>query len=487
MSTNSTAPTTKEILRPLFENEKETVKIQLILDPRKHGSDIQKFRKTEGKISLDDLLKVKDMPTIPAVIRVTYNRALFYHKTGFKCTFAAWEAMRQAKGNSDAMRQRKMLKITFDKVYRVVDELCNKGNFTFDILRTQLTGKDSDTFSNVWLNIIERTKKYNTASAYRYAYNSFSKFAGINVPFSRISPEYVDKWVDRMVDTGNGSTTIGMYTRAMRVAVNECIKLGKIKESQFPFGKERDGKVKIPRGKKRTYDFIDIDTINKIRSFKAPDDWKEQYAEGVVKSINLWLFSYLAGGANLADIAELTWTDYYFHSGGTELQFIRKKTIDTSDDAIEILIPIIPETSSILEKYGSAPELGKRVFPCILGDEPLDDATVFRRVQQANQNIRKHIHNVCDELNLSKKVSPTWARHSFKSNATHAGIPKEYVEMAMGHSLRGVEGNYMGIFPIQKRIEFTTMLLDGKPSLNGLSKGELQEQLKRIETMLSKM
>ena len=98
----------------------------------------------------------------------------------------------------------------------------------------------------------------------------------------------------------------------------------------------------------------------------------------------MWTFSYLAGGANFADIADLTWNEYYFNSGEKELQFIRKKTLDTSDGDLEILIPIIPELRRILSLYGSTPELGKRVFPWIYGTDNPNEEEIIRKVQQLN-------------------------------------------------------------------------------------------------------
>ena len=82
------------------------------------------------------------------------------------------------------------------------------------------------------------------------------------------------------------------------------------------------------------------------------------------------------------------------------------------------------------------------------------------RIKQANQNIRKRMHRVCKALDLPMKVSPTWARHSFKTNAVQKGIDNIYVEMAMGHTLSGVQGNYMGQWSWDDRSHFIDILLD---------------------------
>jgi hypothetical protein len=69
------------------------------------------------------------------------------------------------------------------------------------------------------------------------------------------------------------------------------------------------------------------------------------------------------------------------------------------------------------------------------------------------------------------KVSPTWARHSFKTNAVQKGIDNIYVEMAMGHTLSGVQGNYMGQWSWDDRSHFIDILLDegkSKPKMDDI-------------------
>ena len=139
-----------------------------------------------------------------------------------------------------------------------------------------------------------------------------------------------------------------------------------------------------------------------------------------------------------------------------------------------------------MDKWGSVPELGERVFPWILGTRNPTEDQVFRRVQQTNQNVRKHLTRVCCELKLPQRITPTWARHSFKTNSMQAGIPRAYTEQAMGHIISGPEGNYAGLYPAEDRMKFSKMLLgSGKKGLieqlQALSKEELKELFEAIE------
>ena len=150
-----------------------------------------------------------------------------------------------------------------------------------------------------------------------------------------------------------------------------------------------------------------------------------------------------------------------FQTERRDLKFTRQKTADTAQDTAEILIPMHGEIKAIIEKYGSKPMRGARVFPQLLG-YGYDDSknATAARVRQANQNIRKRLYKVCKTLGLSVEVSPAWARHSFKTNAVHKGIDNIYIEMAMGHSLSGVQSNYMGQWRWEDRAKFVDMLLE---------------------------
>ena len=396
-------------------------------------------------------------------VMVSYNRRTYYYRTGYKCTLEEYERLCKSDGrgaNSKTsiwVHKQNLLK-TYKKVLDTVEHLSSQGLFTFENLKTNLTGRSKESFMDVWYDIIKKTKKLGTKESYLNAYNAFIRYAGPNITFDRIGPKFIQGWLNYMEKQGLSRSSHSIYLCSIRVAINKCIRLGKIKRSQYPFGKD-DDKVKIPKAAKRTECFIDIATIRKIMDFQAPDKWSSKYADDVYQSIGFWLFSYLAGGMNVADMATITWNEYYFGKGKeSDLSFVRQK-VEDSNDGEKIYIAISQDMRKILDKYGSTPELGKRIFPQILGYENPTPEQIDRRVHQVNANIRKHLNRVCKELELMVNVSSTWARHSFKSNAVHIGLPHDYVEFSMGHSAPGVEGNYLGAFPLEQRIRYAERLL----------------------------
>lgn len=437
------------MLLPLEKFTLGQTTISVVFDPRRHNDKLTEWKQLPDLTDTDlqGLRKDKNLPTIPIVVRVMKHGKCKYFRTGISVTAVQFHDMRTAKGNSALAKIKKDVLRVFDHVCQETRELQAEERFSFDKLRESVTGKTAVSFAELWQSMNSQ-KKENTTESYNYALRLWCEYAGRNIAYHDITTEKINGWKKWMQEGGRGDTTIGMHLRAIKVPIREAIKRGYIKDINNPM----QG-VKIPKSNKRTYEFIDIPTINKLRAYKGDTVLEEAVA--------MWVFSYLTGGANMADIVELRYDDFYFQTEGRDLKFTRQKTADTTQDIAEILIPLHGEIKTIIDKYGSKPMRGARVFPQLLGYgyEDSKNATAAR-VRQANQNIRKRLYKVCKALDLAVEVSPSWARHSFKTNAVHKGIDNIYIEMAMGHSLAGVQSNYMGQWRWEDRAKFVDILLE---------------------------
>lgn len=481
MSNELTKVKAKDALKPLKNMSCEIgiIKIAVILDPRKCGKVLQEWSalgEVEECWIKEMARKDKSPEHIPVAVRVMMNGKPMYYRTGKSVTIPQFYVMNNASGNSSLGLIKGDIKIIYENICKHTRDLVQDGRFNFDNLRERVTNRTKETFLEIWQGVISE-KKTKTAKAYLDAYKAFVSFAGKRVDFVSLTPQFLNKWIKNMRDDSMSDSTIGMYLRAIRIPINKCIADGYITPANNPMKG-----VKIPKGRRRTYDSIDIPTINRLRTADVADFLKQ--------SIDLWVFSYLNGGMNMADMVELEYNDHYFRTGGKELKFIRKKTEDTTAEAVEILVPVYGEIQRVIEKHGSKPIMGEKVFPFLLGyDYNGSEEMRLRRVEQANQKMRKHLHKVCKQLELPIMVGPSFARHSFKTNAEHKGINNTYIEMAMGHALPGVQQNYMGSWRYEERIRYVDMLLeDEKPTLNldGFSADQLKELQKLIAERLVK-
>lgn len=330
-------------------------------------------------------------------------------------------------------------------------------SFSLDNLKDKLKGRSQKSFSGLWLDVANE-KKVGTMESYKAAYNSFTNAVGKDISFDRVGVSLIERWEKYMRDNDLSDTSIGMYMRSCRAALNVCLTEGYIKQSQYPFGSRLKGKIEIPTGADRLDEYVDIPTIKKLMSFQAPDTWREGYSKAVYEAINLWMFMYLGNGLNFADLSLLTWDEYYFSSGGKEIKFIRQKTKDRGKRIVSIIIPIIPELQRILTEYASTPELGKRIFPQVLNGET-DEAIIKKIVAQWNSNIRDRVQAACKILGISQPISPTYARHSFASSLAQKGVSEMYISEAMGHSKKTTTQLY-ATFNYEKRMQYNSMLLE---------------------------
>ncbi|MEY8609343.1 site-specific integrase [Parabacteroides segnis] len=422
--------------KALFTKLVENAKIVLILDPR------SKLEETH------------------VTVRVTYNRKSFYYRTGLQCDLEMWDKLHAAKGTSKANMIKKGQEDIFDKVVSRVTELFLREQFSFDRLKQVLKGRNQETFSYLWESIINNLRKEGragTADSYNNAYNCFSKSIGANIPYTQIGVETVEKWTEKMEEAGLSQATIGIYHRGMRVAINRAIADGNIKPSQYPFGKATN-KISIKKGRSRTEAYLPVTDILKLKNYDTPEKREIYQTKWICEAVNMFLFSYLANGMNLMDICLLTYNNHYFNSKGKELMFVRKKTEATSESEIQIIVPIIPELQKILDYYASTPSKDCYVFPDLLKGET-DPIKIKAIVKDLNADFGFRLKKAAKEVEISKPISMTYARHSYATNLTHAGVSERYISQAMGHSNKNVTGGYIAPFSPQKRVSFNSMLL----------------------------
>ena len=375
----------------------------------------------------------------------------------------------------------------FDSYFAKLQQLHKRGRLTMNAIKTMITGgvtNDGQDFISVWDAELQK-KTVGTRNNYMNARNSFVKYMG-EVRGFNVTMAEVQKWHDKMMEDGLSKTTIGIYLRAFRVAWNACEKYGYVTHDDYPFGKD-DGKLTIPKGSTRREYYLDVNQMTELYHVfiekKYPEDWDQDWREHAHESLGLFLVQYLCNGFNLADAARLVYDDHYFKSGKKSFRFIRKKTEDRSDT--EIVIPIIEPLQKILDEIAAKPEKGALVFPQIYAGET-DENKQKARISQENQNIRKRLGRLVKSMGWEVAPSGTWCRHSFATNLSHAGgVPKEYIQEAMGHSVMSgtVTDRYIQSYPIAQQMQFNSKLLkigdqfDALDELGNLSLEELKAAL----------
>ena len=218
----------------------------------------------------------------PVKVQVVFNRAQRYYGTGKTLSAEEWDLLPHTKSrNLSAIR--KDLENSFSIIKSNVEELVSENTFSFDALNTRLGRGASGTLNDAFKAKVESLLEENRIGSYNY-YKDTLKFienyAGKNIQLSAVTVDWLKKYEKYMLEKGMTYATIGIRCRAIRSIMNDAIKAGALKESQYPFG---NGKYEIPTGEGRKM-ALTLQQIKSIVTYTDGNPTTERYRD-------LWFFS----------------------------------------------------------------------------------------------------------------------------------------------------------------------------------------------------
>ena len=248
--------------------------------------------------------------------------------------------------------------------------------------------------------------------------------AGRPLNFVDITPKWLKSFELWLMKQGKSRSTVGIYTRNLRVLFNQAINIHKIKTSN-PF---TSYETKSSEGRKIALSAYDI---SRIANHKSKDSREVFYKD-------LFMFSFLGCGMNLADIARLR----YSNIESEELSFIREKTKNSEKVSEKLLIPITPKMREIIETHGNkAIGFDSYIFPVL--NPAWSEERKFLEVRQLTKQVNKYIKRIAKVAGIKENVSSYVARHSWATIARNSGTSVEFISFALGHSSVKVTQTYL--------------------------------------------
>lgn len=304
----------------------------------------------------------------------------------------------------------------------------------------------------VFLSYIDkllREHRIATATHYQTAYNTFARFRG-NVKFTEITVAYLNEFEHWMLKDKYSITTIGIYTRCLRVMFNEADYMGIIKKDKcYPFGRKKY-RLPVSRNVKKALPLADVEKIYNYEPVCKQEKWAK----------DIWLFSYFGNGMNTKDIAHLK----YQNINEEFISFYRAKTLNaTRDNARPISIFITEEMRQIIDCWGNQdrdPE--NYIFPIL---QP--DITALRQYELLGLFIRSvndWMAKIRMKLGIERKITTYVARHTFSTVLKRAGVSTEYIQEALGHTSMQTTENYLDSFEKDVKKEYAGKLVAFKRS-----------------------
>lgn len=362
----------------------------------------------------------------PVVVRVYNNRKWTYVPLGYAMEA---EEFRTCSGETLA---------SLEKKFSTVKEWCvravNDGTFNFKDVKKSLEKTEQRKTLVGFMEMKRDTlEKYGTKTNYTCACAKILEEFPDGLPVEEINPENLKKIMSNLKKEGKSDATVNVYMSAVKSSLNYAIYKGMFESDRYPFKKcawEMD-KISLPKSPKRRDRWISADEISTI--------WNDFVRSGD-KWLGLFLFSYLTGGMNLADMMDMRWSKEMLRND--VIRFVRKKTEHKKSDTVTV--PVCKKTKEIFQIMGLEKKEGELVFPFLSGD-------YYKSKSSAS---------VCLNRALGKYgITMTYARHSFSTNMSKLGAPFSLTEAAMGHSLGGVASHYIAPYTPDEMLVWFEKLL----------------------------
>lgn len=372
----------------------------------------------------------------PVCIRLYHNRKYRYVSIGYSMNVGEFSDMNPK--DDEALRG-------------IFNNYCEKvrnqtANGWFDLKSADFSASNANgTLAGLVAEKGALGKTESTRQNYKKVADWICKSFSDGLPLVAVNGENIGKLLKDMRGGGLSETSVAIYLSTLKAAINYGIYKGVLNKSQYPFKKaacEAD-KVEVPSGVKRDGWWLDKSEMQVL--------WNE-FLRTKSRSLGYFLFSYLHGGANLADIMDLRFGDTWDREHG--FGYVRTKT--RAKNGFTVKVPATTLTDKLLETLGITPTNGNRVFPELAYKGETD---YLKTKDVVSNRVNKALKTVSKRLGLSREISMTVARHTFASVAIREGFPFIMMDTAMGHAQTGVSSHYIGAFGISEMRPYFEKLL----------------------------
>lgn len=384
----------------------------------------------------------------PIKLRVTYNRKQMYYPANLWLLSGEFEKVHGKNPKGEYKKWKLQLDALDQTANKIIDELTvfDFAIFSKKLYSNQQVRDDVYVYFTQMINSNKRKGNLGTASNYTCSLNSFKQFK-TKLTFIDITVEFLEKYEARMLAANKSVTTVSMYVRSLRSVINHAKADGTLsKEFNYPFGSKSKYKYQIPSSK-------NVKKALKLSELNLLFDYKPEKGSWEEKALDFWIFSYLANGMNMKDVANLRYNDI----DGDFIKFVRAKTRNTNNVVTPITIFQTPEIKNIIKKWGN-PDTKKEnlIFPILnLGDTLEKQRAVL---QQFIKMVNKYMAVIAKKVGINKRCTTYFARHSFSTVMKLSGANEQFISEALGHSSINTTKAYLDSFEDDTKKEMAKAL-----------------------------
>ena len=359
----------------------------------------------------------------PLMLRICKDGKKKYQSLGISVLPRYWDFTRN-KPKPNCPNKEYIQKIILDKQTELQQRMLEFNSEQKEYTTTTLLNDENKRFElktvcQFYQELIKQCKsndKCGNRLIYKGSYNSLKVFTKnqLDIPFSAIDVSWLNKYEKWLRSKGNKETTMSLMFRTLRSAYNKAIKAKCARKSDYPFDEYKINKFDTKTQKRA------IAKTEVLKFTKEVDNiGKRQYVQ---LSKDIFIFSYLCGGINFTDIANLTKVNI---TNG-RIHYIRQKTGKL------IKLGISEEAMQIIKKYES--ESKGYLFPILNANIHKTPLQKQNRIHKMLGKINKNLKLIAAQLNVDANMTTYVARHSFASVLKKSGVSIALISEALGHS-----------------------------------------------------
>lgn len=360
----------------------------------------------------------------PLMLQVSKGGKRKYQSLGISILPRYWDFTRN-KPKPNCPNKEYIQKIILDKQRELQQRMLElnveqKEYTTTTLLNNENTKFELKTVSEFYRELIEQythEDKCGNRLIYKSSFNSLKAFTKgkIDIPFSDIDASWLTKYEKWLRSKGNKETTMSLMFRTLRSAYNKAIESKYARKSDYPFDEYKINKFDT-KTQKRAIAKKEVLKFTK----EVGNIGKRQYVQ---LSKDIFMFSYLCGGINFTDIANLTKENII---EGKRLHYIRQKTGKL------IKLGLSDEAMQIIERYAN--ESKGYLFPILnikIHKTPLQKQN---RIHKILGKVNINLKLIAAQLGIEGNLTTYTARHSFASVLKKSGVNIVLISEALGHS-----------------------------------------------------
>ena len=361
---------------------------------------------------------------ISSLLQVSKGGKRQYQSLGVSVNPKFWDFSKN-KPKSNCPNREYILKLILNKQAELQQRMLElnaeqKEYTTTTLLHDEHRKFELKTVKQFYQELIEQYKaneKCGNRLIYKSSYNSINVFTNGNleIPFSAIDVAWLNKYEKWLRSKGNKETTMSLMFRTLRSAYNKAIENKCARKSDYPFNDYKISKFDVSTEKR---------AIAKADVLKFSTDvhsiGKQQYVQ---LSKDIFIFSYLCGGINFTDIANLTKDNII---EGKRLHYIRQKTGKL------IKLGLSEEALKIIKRY--AVESKGYLFPILNAQLHKTPLQKQNRIHKMLGKVNKNLKLLAAQLGVEANLTTYVARHSFASVLKKSGVNIALISEALGHS-----------------------------------------------------